>query len=259
MKRSTQNAEHYTWGQHCDGWHLLNSDTLSVIEERMPPGASEVLHAHRSAQQVFYILSGTATFTVEGKTMTIEANESIHISQGKLHQIANRQTHDLTFLVISQPKAQGDRIEIIDYTEELKSHIKTLNVEWLSKYFRVEPIDEVLLSNPQGEIIDKGGRIYYARYNNEIAGTVSLLKVDDRTYELGKMAVTERVQGAGIGTVLMQHALNEAEKLGATSILLYSQTSLGAALHIYKKFGFEEIPMEHGHYERADTKMERKL
>jgi oxalate decarboxylase/phosphoglucose isomerase-like protein (cupin superfamily) len=34
---------------------------LSVIEEQMPSGASEVRHYHRNAQQFFFILSGQAT------------------------------------------------------------------------------------------------------------------------------------------------------------------------------------------------------
>ncbi|HEY5327877.1 MAG TPA: cupin domain-containing protein, partial [Mucilaginibacter sp.] len=77
MITSTDNAEHYTWGAQCDGWRLLRLDTLSVIQERMPPGASEQLHFHERAQQVFYILSGTATFEVEGGIKTVKPGQSI--------------------------------------------------------------------------------------------------------------------------------------------------------------------------------------
>jgi len=259
MKTSIQNAEHYTWGNNCDGWHLLKSDTLSVIRERMPPGTSETLHAHRFAQQVFYILSGTATFLINGKIHTIHANESVHIKPNTLHNISNTQQTDLSFMVISQPKAHGDRIEIIGYAEELKQHIKTLNVEWLSKYFRVETNDEIQLSNPQAEIIDKGGSIFYARHNNEIVGTVSLLKIDDTYFELGKMAVTEHAKGLGIGQLLMDHTIAVASRMGIKKLVLYSNTSLGPAIHIYEKYGFREVPMEAGHYERANIRMEKDL
>jgi hypothetical protein len=57
---SRENAPHYVWGDNCDGWHLLQESNLSVIEERMPPGASEVRHFHTNAQQFFFILSGRA-------------------------------------------------------------------------------------------------------------------------------------------------------------------------------------------------------
>jgi len=112
MITSTENAEHYNWGSQCDGWHLLRSDSLSVIQERMPPGASEQLHYHEHAQQVFYILSGTATFEVEGEIKTVTANQSIHIPPNTKHCIFNHGASDLHFLVISEPKTHGDRVNL---------------------------------------------------------------------------------------------------------------------------------------------------
>jgi len=109
---STENAEHYTWGNNCDGWPLLRSDSLSVIQERMPPGTAEQLHYHERAQQVFYILSGTATFEVEGASKTVLAGQSIHIQPKSKHRILNNGDDDLHFLVISEPKTQGDRVNM---------------------------------------------------------------------------------------------------------------------------------------------------
>ena len=112
MITSTENAEHYTWGAQCDGWQLLRSDSLSVIQERMPPGTSEQLHFHEHAQQVFYILSGTATFEVEGETKMVIPNQSIHIPAKTRHRIFNDGDLDLHFLVISEPKSRGDRVNL---------------------------------------------------------------------------------------------------------------------------------------------------
>ncbi|MDX5421229.1 MAG: cupin domain-containing protein, partial [Hymenobacteraceae bacterium] len=109
MIRTTQNTEHYVRGNNCDGWHLVKTDSLSVIQERMPPGASEQPHVHLQAQQLFYVLAGLATFEVEGQIFAVKANESIHIPRGATHYIANKSDQDLDFLVISEPKAQGDR------------------------------------------------------------------------------------------------------------------------------------------------------
>lgn len=259
MKISNQNAEHYIWGSDCDGWHLLKSDTLSVIQEQMPPGTSEQLHCHEFTQQVFYILSGKATFEINGQTEMISANESIHIPRKTLHRISNAQQEHLTFIVISEPKSHGDRIEIIDYSEQLKAPIKTLNVEWLEKYFSVEPNDIIQLSNPKEEIIDKGGMIFYTKHNNEIVGTASLLKVENNIYELGKMAVTDKCQGHGIGNVLMEHCLAVAKQQGIQKLILYSNTKLAPAIHLYRKYGFTETLLEHPHYQRANIKMEKNL
>jgi ribosomal protein S18 acetylase RimI-like enzyme len=148
-------------------------------------------------------------------------------------------------------------VEIIPFSTDLKEHIKTLNLEWLKKYFKVEPKDEIVLSNPQGEIIDKGGMIFYAKYNNQIIGTVSLIKIDDFTFELSKMAVTDTIQGLGIGKKIMEHCLTVAKEEGIQKLILYSNRSLLAAIHLYEKYGFVEIALEDGVYERADIKMER--
>lgn len=148
-------------------------------------------------------------------------------------------------------------VEIIPFSTDLKEHIKTLNLEWLKKYFKVEPKDEIVLSDPQSEIIDKGGMIFYAKYNNQIIGTVSLIKVDDFTFELSKMAVTDTIQGLGIGKKIMEHCLAVAKEEGIQKLILYSNRSLLPAIHLYKKYGFVEIALEDGVYERADIKMER--
>ena len=256
MKITKENTEHYKWGNNCDGWHLLKSNTLNVIEEKMPPNTSEKLHCHQIAQQVFYILKGTATFEVNGAFETISENESLHIPPKAIHRVLNNTSSELSFLLVSQPRAQNDRIDIIEYSEDLKEHIKTLNEEWLKKYFFVEPNDVIQLSNPKEEIIDKGGIIYYARHNNVIVGTACLLKIDTDTYELGKMAVTESAQGLGIGKVLMDYSLQLAIQVGAKSLVLYSNTSLDSAIHLYKKYGFVQVDLEPGHYTRANIKMQ---
>ncbi|REG96069.1 GNAT family N-acetyltransferase [Flavobacterium aquicola] len=155
--------------------------------------------------------------------------------------------------------SDANKVEIIPFSAELKEHIKTLNFEWLQKYFRVEPKDEKTLSNPQAEIIDKGGMIFYAQYDNKIVGTVSLLKIDNATFELSKMAVSDGNQGLGIGKKLLEHCLNKAKAKGIQKLILYSNRKLLPAIHLYESFGFKEIPVEEGIYERADIKMERNL
>ena len=148
-------------------------------------------------------------------------------------------------------------VAIIAFSTDLASPIKTLNLEWLQKHFRVEPKDEIVLSDPQGEIIDKGGMIFYAEYKDEIVGTVSLIKIDNTTFELSKMAVTDSVQGLGIGKKLILHCFAVAEAKGMEKLILYSNRKLLSAIHLYQKFGFIEVPLEGGVYERADIKMER--
>lgn len=150
-------------------------------------------------------------------------------------------------------------IQIIDFSDDLKDPIKTLNYEWLKKYFRVEKSDVISLSNPREEIIDKGGFIFYAKLNDEIVGTASLLKKSNTIFELGKMAVSEKAQGHKIGTLLLEHCLSFAKQKEVKTLLLYSNTQLESAIHLYRKYGFSEVELEKGLYERADIKMEKHL
>lgn len=148
-------------------------------------------------------------------------------------------------------------VEIIPFSPDLKEFIKTLNIEWLSKYFKIEPKDERVLSNPQAEIIDKGGMIFYAQYNTVIVGTVSLIKITASEFELSKMAVTDGYKGLGIGKKLMEHCFKIAAEKHIDKLIIYSNRKLIPAISLYEKVGFQEIPVEEGVYERADIKMEK--
>lgn len=147
-------------------------------------------------------------------------------------------------------------IKIVEFQTEYRDDFKNLNIEWLQKYFVVEPFDEQQLSNPETEILDKGGKIFFAKDGDRIVGTASLLKEHD-IYELAKMAVTEDYKGKGIGNLLMEHCIAEAKKLGTKKLMLISNRSLTPALKMYEKYGFKEVPIEEEMpYERGNIKME---
>lgn len=149
-----------------------------------------------------------------------------------------------------------DKIEIINYSEKYKDYFKTLNYEWIQRFFVVEPTDEYTLSNPVESIIDKGGFIYFAKFNAEIIGTFALIKIDNTTFEIAKMAVTETYQNRGIGKMLMDTAIQKAKELNIERLILYSNTNLTTAVNMYFKYGFRVIPKSDFHNNRANIKME---
>jgi len=102
-------AEHYRWGDDCDGWHLVKDAQLSVIEEMMPPGAAEIRHHHEKAQQFFYVLAGEVLMVIEGETTLVAAGSGIRVLPGSRHQIRNPASTPARFLVISQPASHDDR------------------------------------------------------------------------------------------------------------------------------------------------------
>ena len=112
MKKTKENSEHYTWGENCNGWHLLKSSKLSIIEELMPAHTAEEKHFHHFSEQYFYITNGVATFEIENETFEVNKGEGMHILPQMVHRISNNQAFDLEFIVVSQPTTRGDRVEV---------------------------------------------------------------------------------------------------------------------------------------------------
>ena len=109
QKVSIESAEHYVWGSGCDGWHFVNQPALSVIRERMPPGAFEARHLHHRARQFFFVLAGTAVLELDGLSHELRSGEGLEVPPGVPHQITNSGTEPVEFLVVSHPHSHGDR------------------------------------------------------------------------------------------------------------------------------------------------------
>lgn len=149
-------------------------------------------------------------------------------------------------------------ITILPYKPEYGIHFEKLNKAWLEEYFEVEPIDAYVLGNPEEAILKDGGSILFAASGEKIIGTVALKFVSPGIFELTKMAVDKASQGIGAGKLLCTAAIEKARSLNASELILYSQSSLKAAIGIYYKLGFTPIPLD-GVYKRADIKMKLTL
>ena len=149
----------------------------------------------------------------------------------------------------------SENTRIVPYEAQYATYFERFNKSWLEEYFVVEPIDRYVLENPEEAILKPGGRILFAEYNNQIIGTVALKLAKPGVFELTKMAVDKSLRGNGAGKLLCEAAIKEAKKLNAEQLILYSQRQLENAIAIYRKMGFEELPLETVVYQRADIKM----
>jgi len=107
---SIENTEHYLWGGNCDGWHVLKRDDMSVIQERVPAGGTEVMHYHERARQFFYILEGEGTMTFENHEVLLQKGQGLEVPPMIKHQFKNGSSADVHFLVISVPSTRLDRV-----------------------------------------------------------------------------------------------------------------------------------------------------
>ncbi len=152
------------------------------------------------------------------------------------------------------------QVNIIKYDNKYKVDFARLNFEWLNKYFYVEEYDKKVLNNPEQYIIKGGGIILFAIVNNKVVGTLALINRKDEGFELSKMAVTEEFRGLKIGQKLMDKTIKIALDMGIKKLILESNTTLEAAIKLYKKVGFKKIPLdEKSPYHRSNIKMELDL
>ena len=137
---------------------------------------------------------------------------------------------------------------------------KSLNLEWLDRYFKVEPIDELVLNNPEREIVGKGGFIFMIQKNYNTIGTFAFIKKTEKIYEFSKMAIVPEERGNGYGNKAMVFLIEFAKNKKWSKLILYSNTKLKNSIHLYSKYGFKEVPLEKNViYSRGNIKMELSL
>jgi DNA-binding MarR family transcriptional regulator/GNAT superfamily N-acetyltransferase len=152
---------------------------------------------------------------------------------------------------------ESSHVRIVPYAPKYQSAFRELNVEWISKYFKMEEADYKSLDHPQSYILDRGGHILVALYKEEPVGVCALIKMDDPEFdfELAKMAVSPKAQGMNIGWLLGNAAIEKARSLGAKALYLESNTVLKPAINLYHKLGFVKVAGRETPYERANIQM----
>ena len=152
------------------------------------------------------------------------------------------------------------QVKIVRFSKRYAKDFARLNYDWISKQYSVEEHDREILDNPSEYIIAPGGQIFFALVGREVAGTVALIRLDDDAFELAKMAVSEEFRGYNIGLKLMDACVEYSKKKKKKSIILESNTKQIAAINLYKKVGFKEIPLDPNTlYKRANIRMEKIL
>ncbi len=160
--------------------------------------------------------------------------------------------------VIARCRArQSAAVRIVPFAPELRADFYRLNAEWLVRYYRIEPIDHAVLSEPERHILAPGGAIFFALRDKEVVGTCALLQESPGVFELTKMAVSENCQGLGIGRRLLDAAIAEFEARRGERLFLESHSRLQPALRLYAQAGFELQPglKPDSHYQRSDVYM----
>src|SRR5260370_17564412 len=118
---------------------------------------------------------------------------------------------------------------------------RKLNEEWIIRHFTLEHKDEISLADPQGTILDRGGRIFLAVRDGQPVGCCALLAMVPGEFEVAKMAVTESSQRAGIGRQLLERELADARASGAGRLYLETNPELGTAHQLKRMLGCGQL------------------
>jgi len=256
--------------------------------------AKEIGHSHPSVSKIISEMSkrglvrekkdktdgrrNMVSLSKKGKELTAKIEDQYTDIAKAIDQITEQTTHNLweaikeweyilaqksLFIRVKEQQKQREsmQVKIIDYTPEYKTAFKALNEEWISTYFTMEESDYKALDHPEEYILNKGGHIMVALYDNEVAGVCALIKMNDPEYdfELAKMAVSPKAQGKSIGWLLGQAILEKAKAAGGSNVYLESNTALKPAINLYRKLGFEKIAGRATPYARCDIQMGIKI
>lgn len=78
-------------------------------------------------------------------------------------------------------------------------------------------------------------------------------------WEICKLATDEHYRGNGAGSAVLKACMDYAKEHGAKKLMIVSNTVLSAAMHLYAKAGFKEVPVDNMEYERVNIQLERNI
>ena len=208
-------------------------------------------HGHEVAERLFRQCKDVET-AVSSMLDSIDAD----LWQGILGIEQELSERSLALRVRAARKARESAdIEIVDFAPVHAAAFRALNLAWIREHWEPEAADFKALDHPQTQILDTGGHIVIALRDGEVVGTCALLKMDDATYELAKMAVAPATKGMGVGERLGKAVIAQARRRGARQLYLESNTVLEPAINLYRKLGFERIPQRASPYARSNIQM----
>lgn len=152
-------------------------------------------------------------------------------------------------------------MKIVPYDPRYKNDFIELNRAWISEMFVMEPEDERELRNLE-PYVKKGGQIFFAvDEEDQVMACCMLAPREDGDWEIMKFAARGMYTGTGAGSACLQACIDYAKKLGLPKIIIVSNSRCTHALRLYRKFGFEEIPVDKQRFpfDRADIAFELAL
>lgn len=149
-------------------------------------------------------------------------------------------------------------MKIVSYSPEYKDEFVKMNKLWISSMFVMEDEDERELANIE-PYIKNGGQIFFALDgNNNVMACCMIAPREDGDWEIMKFAAKGMYTGTGAGSACLKACIDYAEEKDIERIIIVSNRKCVQAVHLYRKFGFIEMPVDKKKFpfERADIAFE---
>jgi len=79
---------------------IANDGAVKIMKSVLPQGSSIGYHRHETNSEIVYVISGTATCTLDGMEETVQPGEVHYCPQGHSHGVANQGKADLVVLCV---------------------------------------------------------------------------------------------------------------------------------------------------------------
>jgi mannose-6-phosphate isomerase len=87
---------------------LIDSDECKVKKITVKPGERLSYQYHKHRSEVWTVISGVASVTLDGEISYVKYGETILIPQGSKHRVANSTTTDLVFIEVQHGSYFGE-------------------------------------------------------------------------------------------------------------------------------------------------------
>ncbi|MDM5336162.1 bifunctional helix-turn-helix transcriptional regulator/GNAT family N-acetyltransferase [Fictibacillus enclensis] len=120
-----------------------------------------------------------------------------------------------------------------------------------SKEYGWDESFEALVSQIVADFINnynpKRERCWIAEMNGEIVGSIFVVEGNEDTAKLRLLIVDSKARGLGLGSQLVEECINFSRRVGYKKLVLWTNSVLKEARHIYQKKGFKLVNEEKHH------------
>lgn len=152
-------------------------------------------------------------------------------------------------------------MKVVPYAPEYRETFIEMNKAWISEMFALEEEDIAVLYGFE-QSLEQGGQIFFAIDDaGEVLACCMIAPLANGEWEIEKFCARGMYTGTGAGSACLKACLDYAQENGVEKIVIVSNRKCAQAVHLYRKFGFTEVPVdpEKFPFQRADIAFEKCL